>query len=244
VKFIVFIQGDLKVKLNNSTFFAELIGTLVLVFSGCGAVIFCGSSFTIISIALAFGLSLMTMIYILGPISGCHLNPAVSFAYFLRGKISFVTFTGYTVAQFIGAAIAGALLLTICSFHTNGFDVHAISHYAFAVNGYGIHSPAQFGLVSCFLMETILTSVFIWIILGTGHASFPRGLEGLVIGFSLIMIHLIGTRVTGTSVNPARSFGVALYKGGEALHQLWLFVAAPLAGSVVAVILDLAIGKK
>jgi aquaporin Z len=93
-------------------------------------------------------------------------------------------------------------------------------------------------------METILTSVFIWIILGTGHASFPRGLEGLVIGFSLIMIHLIGTQVTGTSVNPARSFGVALYKGGEALHQLWLFVAAPLAGSVVAVILDLAIGKK
>jgi aquaporin Z len=226
------------VKIDSTTFFAELIGTLVLVFAGCGAVVFCGPSFTMLGIALGFGLSLMAMVYLLGPISGCHLNPAVSLAFLIKGKMDFSTFVSYVVAQVIGAAVAGALLLTICSFHTNGFDIHAVSHYSFAVNGYGVHSPAQFGLVSCLLMEVILTALFVWVVLGTGRSGFPKGFEGLVIGLALVLVHLVGIQVTGTSVNPARSLGVAIYKGGDALRQIWLFIVAPLMGSVIAVVLD------
>ncbi len=233
-------------KIDSSTFFAELIGTLVLVFGGCGAVIFCGPTFSVIGIALGFGLSLMAMVYLVGPVSGCHLNPAVSLAFFLKKKISATTFAGYVLAQVVGAAVAGALLLIICSFHTSGFDIHAISHYSFAVNGYGVHSPAQFGLVSCLLMEVIITALFVWVVLGTTRTSFPKGFEGLVIGLALVLVHLIGVQVTGASVNPARSLGVAIYKGSEALQQVWLFIVAPLVGSVLAVVLDKVItsGKK
>ena len=225
-------------KIDSSTFFAELIGTFVLVFAGCGAIIFCGPSFTMVGIALGFGFSLMAMVYLLGPICGCHLNPAVSFAFLLRGKMDFSAFLSYVVAQVMGAAVAGALLLFICSFHVNGFDVHAISHYSFAVNGYGVHSPAQFGLVSCLAMEILLTALFVWVVLGTGRTSFPKGFEGLVIGLALVLVHLVGIQVTGASVNPARSLGVAIYKGGDALRQVWLFIVAPLVGGALAVILD------
>ena len=222
---------------TSQAFLAELFGTMVLVLGGCGAVIFGGPTLSNLTIALAFGLSVITMAYTIGHVSGCHLNPAISLAMFLTNKIYASRLIQYIMAQCIGAAIGGAILLVMCHFHVQGFNIDELHSFGFASNGYGAHSLGHYGLVSCFICEVVLTALFAWIVLGTTRASFPQGFGGLVAGLALVMVHLIGIQITGTSVNPARSLGVAIFKGGDALSQLWLFIVAPFMGAILSTFL-------
>jgi aquaporin Z len=222
---------------TNQAFIAELFGTMVLVMGGCGAVIFGGPTLSNLAISFAFGLTVITMAYTIGHVSGCHLNPAISLAMFLLKKIDASRFIQYIIAQFIGAAVGGAILLLMCHFHVQGFNIDELHSFGFASNGYGVHSPGHYGLVSCFISEVALTALFAWIVLGTTRTGFPAGFGGLVAGLALVMVHLVGIQITGTSVNPARSFGVAIYKGSDALRQLWLFILAPLMGAVLSTFL-------
>jgi aquaporin Z len=229
--------SEAEVEKTSQAFMAELFGTMVLVLGGCGAVIFGGPTLSNLAISLGFGLTVITMAYTIGHISGCHLNPAISLAMFLSNKIDASRLIQYIVAQFIGAAVGGAILLVMCHFHVQDFNIDELHSFSFASNGYGVHSPGHYGLASCFICEVILTALFAWVVLGTTRASFPAGFGGLVAGLALVMVHLVGIHITGTSVNPARSFGVAVYKGGDALSQLWLFIVAPLMGAILSTFL-------
>jgi aquaporin Z len=212
--------------------FAEAIGSFWLTFTGCGSAVIAAAfpelGIGFLGVALAFGLSVLTMAYAIGHISGCHLNPAVTFGLAAGGRFPAKDIGPYVAAQLIGAIVAAALLYTIAS-GAPGFDLAK----GFAANGYGEHSPGRYGLLSCLLAEIVLTTMFLFIIMGATHGKAPVGFAPLAIGLALTLIHLVGIPITNTSVNPARSTGPALFVGGWAITQLWLFWIAPLIGGVI-----------
>ena len=212
---------------------AEFLGTLWLVFGGCGSAVIASAfpsvGIGLLGVALAFGLTVLTMAYAIGHISGCHLNPAVSVGLWAGKRFPATDLFPYIVAQVLGA-IAGAGLLYVIASGKTGFSVTA----GFAANGYATHSPGGYTLLACVVAETLLTFMFLMIILGSTDTRAPKGLAPLAIGFGLTLIHLISIPVTNTSVNPARSTGPALFVGGWAIQQLWLFWLAPIVGAVLA----------
>ncbi|MDE0855662.1 MAG: aquaporin Z [Nevskia sp.] len=212
---------------------AEFIGTGWLVFGGCGSAVLAAAfphvGIGLLGVSLAFGLTVLTMAYAIGHISGCHLNPAVTVGLWAGGRIPGGDLLPYIAAQVLGG-IAGAAVLYLIASGGPGFDVHA----GFASNGYGDHSPGNYPLLSAALCELVMTFMFLMIILGSTHHGAPKGFAPLAIGLGLTLIHLVSIPVTNTSVNPARSTGPALFAGGWALQQLWLFWVAPLAGAVLA----------
>ncbi len=218
--------------MNTKPYVAEAIGTFWLTFGGCGsAVITAGFPHVgigLLGVALAFGLTVVTMAYAIGHISGCHLNPAITVGLMAGGRFPAGHVIQYVIAQLIGAIIAAALLYLIAS-GAPGFDLAK----GFATNGYGDHSPGHYGLLSAFVTEVVMTMMFLFIIMGSTHGKAPAGFAPLAIGLALTLIHLVSIPVTNTSVNPARSTGPALFVGGAALAQLWLFWVAPLIGGVL-----------
>lgn len=212
-------------------YLAELVGTFVLVFGGCGAAVLAGGKIGFAGVAFAFGFSLLAMVYAIGPISGCHINPAVTIGLLLSGKFEAKHAPGYIVAQVLGAIIAAGVLLTIASGTSGGYDPSAAG---FAANGYGAHSPGGYNLIAAFVAEVVLTFFLVFTVLGSTDIKAPVGFAGIPIGIVLVLIHLVGIPVTNTSVNPARSIGPALFVGGWALGQLWLFIVAPLIGAAIA----------
>ena len=210
---------------------AELVGTFVLVFGGCGSAVLAGEKIGFLGVSLAFGLSLLAMVYAIGPISGCHINPAVTVGVFISKKMDAKYVAGYIVAQAVGAILAAALLLLIVKGAPGGYDPSAAG---FAANGYGEHSPGNYNLLSAFLVEIVLTFFLVFTVLGATDIKAPVGFAGIAIGLVLTLIHLVGIPVTNTSVNPARSIGPAIFVGGWALSQLWLFIVAPLIGAAIA----------
>ncbi|CAA0141432.1 aquaporin [Tenacibaculum maritimum] len=214
-------------------YLAELFGTFWLVFGGCGSAIFAagfpdlGIGFT--GVALAFGLTVLTMAYAVGHISGGHFNPAVSIGLWAGGKFSIKELVPYIVSQLVGAVLAGGMLYLIVSNKT-GFETIG----GFAANGYGKLSPGGYTITAAFITEFILTMFFLLIILGSTNDRAPKGFAPIAIGLGLTLIHLISIPVTNTSVNPARSMSQALFAGGEYLIQSWLFWVAPIGGAVVA----------
>jgi len=211
---------------------AEFVGTFWLVLGGCGSAVlaaaFPGLGIGFVGVALAFGLTVVTMAYAIGHISGCHLNPAVSVGLWAGGRFPAGQLLPYIVAQVLGGIAAGGVLYLIASGKA-GFDVSA----GFASNGYEAHSPGGYSLVSALVCEIVMTALFLVVILGATDKRAPAGFAPLAIGLCLTLIHLISIPVTNTSVNPARSTGVAVYVGGWALAQLWLFWVAPIAGALV-----------
>jgi aquaporin Z len=211
-------------------YLAEFIGTFVLVFIGTGAAVVAGKSLGVLGIAFAFGLAVLVMVYTIGPISGCHINPAITIAMLMNGKIPSKDALIYIVVQCIGAIIASALLLAILT----GNPAYSLSTNGLGQNGYGIASPGGYSLVSGLIAEIILTFIFLMVIFGATSRAAPAGFAGIAIGLSLTMIHIFGIMITGVSVNPARSLGPALIAGGTALSQLWLFIIAPVIGAILA----------
>jgi aquaporin Z len=218
--------------MNAKKYAAEAIGTFWLTFAGCGSAVIAAGfpevGIGLVGVSLAFGFSVVTMAYAIGHVSGCHLNPAVTIGLAAGGRFPAGQILPYIVAQVIGAIAASALLYVIASGAT-GFDLAK----GFASNGYGAHSPGKYGLLACFLMEVVMTMMFLFIIMGATHGKAPAGFAPLAIGLALAMIHLVSIPVTNTSVNPARSTGPALFIGGWAIQQLWLFWVAPLIGGAL-----------
>ena len=214
---------------------AEFIGTFWLVLGGCGSAVLAAGfpevGIGLHGVSLAFGLTVLTMAYAIGHISGCHLNPAVSIGLWAGGRFPAAQLVPYIAAQVLGAVVAGGVLYVIASGQA-GFDVAA----GFASNGFGEHSPGGCGLRSAFVTEVVMTMMFLFIILGATDERAPKGFAPIAIGLGLTLIHLISIPVTNTSVNPARSTGVALYVGGWALSQLWLFWIAPILGAVAGAV--------
>jgi len=209
----------------------ELLGTFWLVLGGCGSAVIAASSpvgIGVLGVALAFGLTVLTMAFAIGHISGCHLNPAVSLGLVVGGRFPARELPAYVIAQVIGGILAAALLYHIAS-GKEGFDIAA----GLASNGYGEHSPGKYSMASGFVTELVMTAMFVVIILGATDKRAPAGLAPIAIGLALTLIHLISIPVTNTSVNPARSTGPALMVGGWAIAQLWMFWIAPLLGAVV-----------
>jgi aquaporin Z len=212
-------------------FIAELIGTFILVFFACGTAVIAGAQVGVLGIALAFGLALIGAAYGIGAISGAHINPAVSLGAFVAGRLSLQNLVIYVVAQCLGAIIAAWMLATIAKGALAGYDVATAG---LAHNGWGADYGGGYGEHAAFHFEVIATFIFVLVILGaTGRQAHPA-IAGLAIGLTLVVIHLVGIRITGTSVNPARSLGPALMVGGKALAQLWLFIVAPLIGGALA----------
>lgn len=221
---------------------AEFIGTFWLVLGGCGSAVlaaaFPGVGIGLLGVSLAFGLTVLTMAYAIGHISGCHLNPAVSVGLWAGGRFPAKELPPYIIAQVLGGVVAGGVLYLIASGQA-GFSVSD----GFAANGYGEHSPGGYSMVSGFITEVVMTMMFILIILGATDKRAPAGFAPLAIGLGLTLIHLVSIPVTNTSVNPARSTGVALYVGGWAIGQLWLFWVAPLIGGALGALVYRFIGK-
>ena len=211
---------------------AEFVGTFWLVLGGCGSAVLAAAfpavGIGLLGVSIAFGLTLLTMAFAIGHISGCHINPAVSLGLWAGGRFPAKDLLPYIVAQVLGGIAAGGVLYLIASGKA-GFELSA----GFASNGYGEHSPGGYGLPSALITEVVMTMMFIFVILGVTDRRAPPGLAGIPIGLCLALIHLISIPVTNTSVNPARSTGVALYVGGWAIAQLWLFWVAPMIGAVV-----------
>ena len=212
-------------------YFAEFVGTFVLVFGGVGAAVLAGGKIGFMGVAFAFGLSLLAMVYAIGPISGCHINPAVTLGVLLAKKVPGRLAALYIVAQIAGAIVAAGLLLAIAKGVPGGYDA-AVS--GLGANGYGLHSPGGYSAVSAFLLEVVLTFFLVLTVLGTTDIKAPVGFAGIAIGLVLTLIHLVGIPVTNTSVNPARSIGPAIFVGGWAIEQLWMFIVAPLIGAAMA----------
>ncbi len=212
---------------------AELLGTFVLTFMGVGSAVFASSYIGLIGISFAFGLSLLVMVYTIGSISGCHINPAVSVSMFVAGKMKARDAVLYIVFQCVGAVLAAALVYGIAVGSPGGYSLSGKN--ALGVNGYGLEgSPANYSLASCFVAETVLTFLFVLVIHGSLSERVPKGFAGLSIGFSLLLVHLVDIPITNASVNPARSLGPAVFVGGNALVQLWLFWVAPIIGGILA----------
>jgi aquaporin Z len=211
---------------------AEFFGTFWLVLGGCGSAVlaaaFPGLGIGFVGVALAFGLTVLTMAYAVGHISGCHLNPAVSLGLWVGGRFPAKDLVPYIVAQIAGAA-AGAGVLYVIASGAPSFDITG----GFATNGFGVHSPGGYTMTAAIICEVVMTAMFLMVILGATDKRAPKGFAPIAIGLALTLIHLISIPVTNTSVNPARSTGVAIFQGGWALQQLWLFWAAPLVGALV-----------
>jgi aquaporin Z len=211
---------------------AELIGTFWLVFGGCGSAVLAAAfpnlGIGFVGVALAFGLTVLTMAFAIGHISGCHLNPAISLGLVVGKRFPFNELPAYVGAQLVGAIVASGLLYVIAS-GKPGFDLGG-----FASNGYDVHSPGGYSLLACLLTEAVLTFMFLLVIFGSTDRRAAPGFAPIAIGLALTLIHLISIPVTNTSVNPARSTGPALFVGGWALQQLWLFWVAPVAGGALA----------
>ena len=211
---------------------AELIGTFWLVLGGCGSVVLAASfpdvGIGLLGVSLAFGLTLLTMAFAIGHISGCHINPAVSFGLWAGGRFPANQLLPYVVAQVVGAVAAGGVLYLIAMGQAD-FSVSA----GFAANGYGAHSPGGYSLLSALISEIVMTMIFILVILGATDKRAPQGFAPIAIGLCLTLIHLISIPVTNTSVNPARSTGVAVFVGDWAIGQLWLFWLAPIVGGII-----------
>src|SRR5450830_1539515 len=222
---------------------AEFLGTFWLVLGGCGSAVlaaaFPGLGIGFAGVALAFGLTVLTMAYAIGHISGCHLNPAVSIGLWAGGRFPAKQLLPYIVAQVLGGIVAGGVLYVIASGKA-GFDVSA----GFASNGYGAHSPGGYSLTAALVSEVVMTMMFLLVILGATDARAPKGFAPLPIGFALTLIHLISIPVTNTSVNPARSTGPALIVGGWAIQQLWMFWLAPILGAVIGGVVYRWLGKE
>jgi len=223
-------------------YIAECVGTFWLVLGGCGSAVLAAAfpdvGIGLVGVSFAFGLTVLTMAYAIGHISGCHLNPAVSIGLFVGGRFPANQLLPYIGAQVLGGIVAGGVLYMIASgqagFETGGF----------ASNGYGEHSPGQYSLFAALVCEVVMTAMFLLIILGATDERAPAGFAPIAIGLGLTLIHLISIPVTNTSVNPARSTGVALYEGGWALGQLWLFWIAPIVGAAIGAVIYGVIGKK
>lgn len=218
---------------------AEFFGTFWLVFGGCGSAVLAAkvvSDGTInmgigfVGVALAFGLTVVTGAYAVGHISGGHFNPAVTLGCAVVRRVEWAAVVPYWIAQVVGGAVAGGVLYVIAS----GKDGFSASESGFATNGYGEHSPDGYSLAAVIVTEVVLTAVFLWVILGVTSKKAPAGFAPLAIGLTLTLIHLISIPVSNTSVNPARSLGVAFYAGGDALGQVWVFILAPLLGAAIA----------
>jgi aquaporin Z len=225
---------------------AEFFGTLWLVLGGCGSAVFAAkflaekdtaNSFNIgigfVGVSLAFGLTVLTMAYAIGHISGCHLNPAVSFGLWAGGRFPGGELLPYIIAQVLGG-ILGAGIIYLIAIGQPGFAIDPSSGNPLAVNGYGVHSPGGYNLLACFIAEVVMTFFFLMIILGSTDFRAPAGLAPIAIGLALTLIHLISIPITNTSVNPARSTGPALFVGGQVFGQVWLFWVAPILGALLA----------
>jgi len=224
---------------------AECVGTFVLVFGGVGCAIFAGDKVGYVGVAFAFGLSLLAMVYAIGPISGCHVNPAVTLGLFLARKVRGSDVAGYMVAQVVGAVLASGAI-TIIAGDTPGSSLMRRLGFAAlsgGANGFGLHSPGNYGLLAALIAETLLTAILVFTVLGSTDIVAPVGFAGIPIGLVLTLIHLVGIPITNTSVNPARSIGPALFVGGWALAQLWVFIVAPCVGAIIAAGLYRAIGR-
>jgi len=218
---------------------AEAIGTAVLVIGGCGSAVlatnqklFESNSIGLLGVSIAFGLSLLIMAFTIGPISGCHINPAVTLGLLVAKKVPKRYVPFYIGAQIVGGILGGAVIYAIASGQA-GFDAAASG---FASNGYGEHSPGGYGLVAAIVAEVVLTAFLLFTIMGTTHPEFPAGFAPIPIGLMLTLIHLVGIPVTNTSVNPARSIGVAVFQGSWALQQLPIFIIAPCIGGILGVL--------
>ena len=212
---------------------AEFLGTAWLVFGGCGSAVLAAAypqlGIGFAGVALAFGLTVLTMAYTIGHVSGCHLNPAVSVGLWAGGRFKAADLPGYIVAQLLGATAGAAILYLIASGKAD-FTLAG----GFASNGYGDHSPGGYDLAAAFVSETVMTFVFLLVIMGATHGSAPKGFAPIAIGLCLTLIHLVSIPVTNTSVNPARSTAPALFVGGWAIDQLWVFWVAPIIGALIA----------
>jgi len=221
---------------------AESFGTFWLVLGGCGSAVLAAAfpdvGIGLLGVSLAFGLTVLTMAYAIGHISGCHLNPAVSVGLWAGGRFPANQLLPYIIAQVLGAVVAGGVLFLIASGKA-GFDVSA----GFASNGYGAHSPGGYSLVAALITEVVMTMMFLLVILGATDKRAPKGMAPIAIGLCLTLIHLISIPVTNTSVNPARSTGVAIFVGGWAVEQLWLFWVAPIVGAIIGAVIYRYIGS-
>jgi len=219
---------------------AEFLGTFVLVFGGAGAAVLAANfpaddagnplGIGFVGVALAFGLTVLVMAYAVGHVSGGHFNPAVTLGAAAAGRFAWKDTPSYIATQVVGAIAAAAVLFVVAS----GAAGFSASESGFATNGYGDRSPGGYGLVAALVIEIVLTAIFLYVILGVTDTRAPKGFAPLAIGLSLTLIHLVSIPVTNTSVNPARSIGPALFAGGEAISQLWLFILAPIVGAVIA----------
>jgi len=211
-------------------YLAELLGTFVLIFIGTGSAVIAGKEIGFLGIALAFGLTVLAMVYAIGPISGCHINPAITLAMLVNGKIASKDAVIYIVVQCIGAVIASLLLLSIMT----GLPGYDLAINGLGQNGYGVASPGGYSLMSGLIAEIVLTFIFLMVIFGVTSKNAPAGFAGIPIGLTLSILLMVAIPITGASINPARSLGPAVVVGGTALAQLWLFIIAPIIGALVA----------
>ena len=235
------MKGD-KYESEHENVCGRDVGTFWLVLGGCGSAVLAAAfpdvGIGLLGVSLAFGLTVLTMAFAIGHISGCHLNPAVSVGLWAGGRFEAKQLLPYMIAQVLGGVIAGGVLFVIAS-GKEGFDVAA----GFASNGYGIHSPGGYSLLAALVTEIVMTMMFLLVILGATDKRAPQGLAPIAIGLCLTLIHLISIPVTNTSVNPARSTGVAIFVGGWAVGQLWLFWVAPVIGAIIGAAVYRAIGS-
>ncbi|UWQ10689.1 aquaporin [Aliiroseovarius crassostreae] len=210
---------------------AEFIGTMSLVLFGCGAAVIAGGDIGLTGISFAFGLALIGMAYGIGNVSGCHINPAVTIGAVIAGRLPSSKALTYILAQLAGAVTGAAILFVIASGKGGGFDVGTSG---LGQNGWGAGYLGEYNMVSAFVFELVATFLFVVVILGATGTGAPGAVAGIAIGLTLVVIHLVGINVTGVSVNPARSFGPALFAGGHAISQLWLFILAPVLGAAAA----------
>jgi aquaporin Z len=210
-------------------YLAELGGTMVLVLIGCGSAVIAGGNIGYLGIAFAFGVAVLVMVYTIGPISGCHINPAITISMLVIGKINAKDAAFYVIFQIIGAIIGAGILFLIAT----GLDGYSLAANGLGQNGFGVHSPGKYSMVSGIIAEVVFTAIFLFVILGSTHKNAPAGFAGIAIGLTLFLIHIVMIPVTGTSVNPARSIGPALFVGGDALIQLWVFIVAPIVGGII-----------
>ncbi len=212
-------------------YLAEFIGTFTLVLFGCGTAVVAGKSVGILGIAFAFGFALLAMAYGIGPVSGCHINPAVSLGVYTSGRMGGKDFVGYILAQFAGGIVAAAVLAAIVKGLPGGYDVAA---KGLGQNGWGTGYMGEYALSSAVIFEFVATLLFVIVILGSTQEGAPTSVAGIAIGICLVVIHIFGITITGVSVNPARSFGPAILVGGAALAQVWLFLIVPSLAGLVA----------